>query len=255
MTRPIRSGDGAWRATTGAALVVALAGSVAGASAEAAVARTFFVVTVLAGLVAGAGLVGARTQAVMAIVAAALVLGQRVPGHPVADPPSPDWRGTLHLPGDRAEVRMRLDGPEWRAALARAATAWGLVCAEDVGTRPQALRLDLRTDRETVSLPVGAANAVGRARAGESRRYRVPVPLDALRGADAVTVAVALADDGPPLSLCGTHVIRPSWGEPTSVLIRADGVVEPAPSPRGPGRWGIELRLSDADGRVILAWY
>jgi hypothetical protein len=242
-----------WGWVTITSLAVVFAASVIVAPLETAIARGFFVVTVVGAIVAGAGLRGRRTQAIAAAIMALLVVGQRMPGgYPVADPPSPDWRAALTSPDDTATVQMRLDHPEFRAAVARAEAAWAYVCAEGIGGRDAALALDLRTDRTIITCILGAKNAVGaRSRPEQGGMYRTPVPLDTLR--TATQAMVSLRAPNGPVRVCGTHSIRPSWGEATSLLFR--GGVATAPSPKGPGRWVIELRLVDADDRLLIAWY
>ncbi len=247
---------GRMRAASVAATVAALAISVAGTPAQTAIARAFFVVTILAGLVAGAGLRGPRTQLAVALAALVLVIGQVIPGgRPVTEPPSPDWRAVLETTSDRAEVRMRLDASAWRDALGRASAAWAYVCAEGIGSREHALTLHVQTDQAQMAVPVGAPNAIGaRPRPEQGGMYRVPVRLDSLHEASVATLSVTLAGTSPtPVRLCGTHSIRPSWGEPTSALVR--GGIATAPGPKGPGRWVIELRLVGANDRLLLAWY
>lgn len=237
------------------ALAFALAASLIGAPLPTAIARAFFVVTVLAGLVAGAGLVGPRTQVGAALTALILVVGQTLPlSRSVADPPSPDWRRELESADDRAEVRMRLDAPGWRAALAGAADAWAYVCAEGVGASDSALTLRIQTDRDAWETTIGAGDAIGaRPRPEQGGMFRTAVPLSFLRGASEANFEVARTANAGVVRICGTHTIRPSWGEPTSLLVR--GGVSVAPSPKGPGRWVIELRLTDAQGRLLISWY
>ena len=242
-----------WRWLTIGSLLVAFAASVVATPADTAIARGFFVVTVVGGIVAGAGLRGRRTQAATAGIACLLVVGQRLPGGlPVADPPSPDWRAALTSPDDKATVQMRLDLPEFRAMVTRAASAWAYVCAEGFGGRDDALAVALHTDTTEFGFKLGAKDAIGaRPRPEQGGMYRAPVPLEALRGAAQASISVQ-APSGS-VRICGTHSIRPSWGEATSLLIR--GGVATAPSPKGSGRWVIELRLVDADERILLAWY
>ena len=242
-----------WQWATIGALVVAFASSVIETPTETAIARGFFVVTVVGGIVAGAGLRGPRTQAAAAVIVASLVVGQRLPGgRPVADPPSPDWRAELAEAYSVATVRMRLDLPEWRAAISRADSAWAYVCAEGLAGRDGALLLELQTDRTVFVAELGAKDAIGaRPRPEQGGMYRTPINLDVLRGTAHVTLSLS-APNGP-VRVCGTHSIRPSWGEPTSALIR-NGTAT-APSPKGPGRWVIELRLFGPNDRLLLAWY
>ena len=241
-----------WRWATLGSLALAFVASVAATSLDTAIARVFFVVTIVGGIVAGAGLRGRRTQAAVAASMALLVVGQRVPGHPVADPPSPDWRAALESPDDYATVMMRLDLPEFRAAASRAERAWVYVCAEGFGGRDDALALEVRTDQSTFSSTLGAKDAIGaRSRPEQGGMYRIPVPLETIRTASEATFSLR-APDGP-VRVCGTHSVRPSWGEATSVLLRQG--VATAPSPKGPGRWVIELRLVDPDDHLLIAWY
>jgi hypothetical protein len=245
-----------WGWVTIASLAVAFVSSVIATPVETAIARGFFVITVVGGIVAGAGLRGSRTQATVAIIASGLVLGQRAQGgHPVADPPSPDWRVALTSPDDAATVQMRLDEPGFRAVASRADSAWVYVCAEGIGGRDSGLVLDLRTDRTTVTVEFATKDAVGaRSRPGQGGMYRAPIDLEVLRQASIATLSLRAPHvQYTPVRICGTHSIRPSWGEATSVLIR--GGVASAPSPKGPGRWVIELRLVDPDDRLLLAWY
>ena len=241
-----------WRWVTIGSLVVAFAASVVAAPADTAIARGFFVVTVVGGIVAGAGLRGRRTQALSATILAALVVGQRTPGQSVADPPSPDWKVALASADDVASVRMRLDTPEFRVAASRADRAWAYVCAEGIGIGDGGLILNIRTDTAVATAQIGPADAIGaRPRPEQGGMYRTPIDLNVLR--DASQANLSLQAPRGPVRVCGTHSIRPSWGGPTSALIR--GGITTAPSPKGPGRWVIEIRLVGPDDRLLLAWY
>ena len=242
-----------WRWVTTGSLVVAFAASVVATPADTAIARGFFVVTIVGGIVAVAEVRGRRTQAATAGIACLLVVGQRLPGgFPVADPPSPDWRAALTSPTDTATVQMRLDLPQFRAMATRAASAWVYVCAEGFGGRDDALTVALHTDTTALGFTLGTNDAVGaRPRPEQGGMYRAPVPLEALRNATQASISVK-APSGS-VRICGTHSIRPSWGKATSMLIREGAAT--APSPKGPGRWVIELRLVGPDDRLLLAWY
>lgn len=241
-----------WRWVTIGSLVVAFAASVVATPADTAIARGFFIVTVVGGIVAGAGLRGRRTQALSATILAALVVGQRTPGYSVADPPSPDWKVALASADEVASVRMRLDTPEFRVAVSRADSAWAYVCAEGIGVGEGGLILDLRTDTAVATAQIGPTDAIGaRPRPNQGGMYRTPINLAVLR--DATQATFSLQAPLGPVRVCGTHSIRPSWGEPTSALVR--GGITTAPSPKGPGRWVIEIRLVGPEDRLMLAWY
>ena len=247
-----------WRWVTIGSLVVAFAVSVVATPADTAIARGFFVVTVVGGIVAGAGLRGRRTQAVSAIAACVLVVGQRTPGQPVADPPAPDWRVQLDNADDRATVVIGLEDPQWRTAMAQADGIGAYVCAEAIGDRERALMLTISGANGSMQVTLGSRQASGaRARPNQGGFYRADVPKAMLSGIPNVTVTVSRDDaDGPPAIapfLCGAHILRSSAYSSSSVLHRKGQML--VPGPKGPGRWVIELRAEGRDGRVLLAWY
>lgn len=247
-----------WGCVTIASLAIAISSSLLATPFETSLARGFFVVTVVGGIVAGAGLHGSRTQAMMAIIASGLVILQRMPGHPIADPPAPDWRVQLENADDQASVVIGLTDPEWQSAVTESDRIGAYVCAEAIGDRDRALTLTISGANGSMDFAIGAKQAIGaRARPNLGGFYRANIPKAILSGIPELTLSVTRddSDEEPNVApfLCGAHILRWSQNSSRSSLLRSGQLL--VPGPKGPGRWVIELRAEDANGHVILAWY
>ena len=248
-----------WQRVTITALVVAFTASVVATPSETAMARGFFVIAVVGGIVASAGLRGTRQQASVAVILSGLIVSQRLPwGHPVAEPPAPDWRVQLENVDDRASTVIVLAEPEWQAALARAHSVGVYICAEAIGQRDRALTLTLSGANGSMNFPIGTNQAFGaRARPNQGGFYRANVPKAIISGIPEITLSVTRDDfdERPSVApfICGAHILRSSRYASQSTLLRSGRLL--TPGPKGLGRWVIELRAEDAKGHVILAWY
>ncbi len=223
---------------------------------ETAVARGFFVVSIGFGLIAGSGLIGARTQFATAFVILTLAVAQRLPGQAVSNPPSPNWTRTISDTSELAEHRFSLTETAWKAALSKSSTTSLLVCAEAVLDQPDAMTVTIATNNGTVTRVVGAEDAHGaHPRPDRGGFYRMPIQRDLFDRAGEATVTVSTSKTlTPPLRLCGTHSIRPGVDPNASRFFSGTEWITP-PGPTSHTRWLIELRLADQHGRTILAWY
>ena len=237
-----------------AALTLVVA--IIGAPWETAIARGFFVVSIGFGIIAGSGLIGARTQFATALVILTLAVAQRLPGQPVSNPPSPNWTRTITGTSQVAEHRFSLFEPAWKTALSRSASTSLLVCAEAIFDQLDAMAVTITTTNGTFARVVGEEDVYGaRARPDRGGFYRIPVQRDLFDRADGATVTVSASQTRTrPFRLCGTHSIRPGVDPNASRFFDGTEWIAP-PGPTNHTRWLIELRLADKDGRTILAWY
>ncbi len=237
-----------------AALTLVVA--IIGAPWETAVARGFFVVSIGFGLIAGSGLIGARTQFGTAFVIFILAVAQRLPGQPVSNPPSPNWTRTITDTRQVAEHRFSLSESAWKTALSKSANTSLLVCAEAILDQLDAMTVTITTANGTLARVVGAEDAYGaHPRPDRGGFYRIPIQRDLFDRADGATVTVSASQTRtPPLRLCGTHSIRPGVDPNASRFFDGTEWIAP-PGPTSHTRWLIELRLADQGGRTILAWY
>ncbi|MSQ43068.1 MAG: hypothetical protein EXR45_02495 [Chloroflexi bacterium] len=223
---------------------------------ETAVARGFFVVSIGFGLIAGTGLIGARTQFATAFVVLTLAVAQRLPGQAVSNPPSPNWTRTIADTNQVAEHRFSLAEAAWKNALSNSANTSLLVCAEAVLDQPDAMTVTVATSNGTLTRLIGAEHAYGaHPRPDRGGFYRIPIQRELFDRVEEATVTVSASTTRtPPLRLCGTHSIRPGVDPNASRFFSGTEWVAP-PGPTSHTRWLIELRLADKDGRTILAWY
>jgi hypothetical protein len=110
-----------------AALIV----SIAGTPLSAALARLFFVVVMLGGLVATLGRLSASVATFTATAALVLVSVQRLPVRPVVDPPSSQWTQPLQGPDQvvRHVIQLPVGQGQWSELWHRAAGAAVWICA------------------------------------------------------------------------------------------------------------------------------
>ncbi len=223
---------------------------------ETAIARGFFVVSIGFGLIAGSGLIGARTQFATGFVILTLAVAQRLPGQPVSNPPSPNWTRTIADTSQVAEHRFSLSETAWKTALSKSANTSLLVCAEAILDQLDAMTVTIATSNGTFARVVGAEDAYGaHPRPDRGGFYRIPIQRDLFDRVDGATVTVSASQTHtPPLRLCGTHSIRPGVDPNASRFFDGTEWIAP-PGPTGHTRWLIELRLTDQAGRTILAWY
>jgi hypothetical protein len=235
----------------GAALLVSLVG----VSPPSALARLFFVAVLLGAVVAGAGLVGSRTQLVTAAVLLVLVVLGRAIDRPVTEPPSSQWTRPLVGPEQliQHEIAVPAGTPSWEAVWRRASGAFVYVCARSPleaadGVELQANGVSLGTITEALAAgPRPGPTFVG--------FYRVPVEravLERETPARFVLRRQTGATSGP-VPVCGTFAIRPTAGQGASRYF--DGASWWLPGVTQRGRFTIELRLEDAQGRPFWVAY
>lgn len=243
------------RVLSWALLGVAAVVSLVAVPAPTLLARLFFVLVVLTGLVAGAGLVGPRVQLVTAAAILLLSGAERLPIRPLHDPPLGQWTVELTSTTQVVEHTLQLPvtSPQWARLWQEAASAHVYLCAQ--GTVYPEQDLLVEANGEPLGT-VGPGEIYGPPRGDTTLGfYRLPVSREFLEAHQPLTVRIrrTSARDDRPVALCGTFSYRPTASPLSSVL--RDGGVPWFPWQDRQGRFIVEVRLEAADGRILAAWY
>ncbi len=236
-------------------VALAVAVSVAVVPSSAALARLFFVVVILGGLVATLGRLSASVATLAATAALLLVGVQRLPVRPVIDPPSSQW--TQPLRGPDQVVRHIIDLPvgqkQWSELWRRAAAAAVWVCAR--GPLAPSDGLELLVNGQLQATITEEAAAGPRPQPTSIGFYRVPVERALLERSRPATFELhrAAGATSRPIEICGTFTYQPTAGIESSTFF--DGVAWSSPGPSRQGRFVIELRFENAAGQVFAAFY
>lgn|GEM_PF-801655 len=234
-----------------AALIV----SIAGTPLSAALARLFFVVVMLGGLVATLGRLSASVATFTATAALVLVSVQRLPVRPVVDPPSSQWTQPLQGPDQvvRHVIQLPVGQGQWSELWHRAAGAAVWICAR--GPLVPSDGLQLVVNGQLLATITEEAAAGPRPQPTSIGFYRVPVERTLLERSRPATFELrrAAGADGRPIDICGTFTYRPTAGIESSTFF--DGVVWSSPGPSRQGRFVIELRFENAAGQIFAAFY
>jgi hypothetical protein len=221
-------------------------------------ARLFFVATVGAALVGAARLAGVRAQVVAAGVLLLLAVGERAIPRPLVDPPSSQWTVPLGTPDQmiRHTMRLPVGQPSWERTWQRAADAAVFVCARGPLAAEDGLQL-LVNDQSLGTIT--QEQAIGpRPQPTSIGFYRIRVSREVLERAQPATFVLRHAPTTPEaarreVEICGTFTYRPTAGLDSSAFF--DGVRWTSPGPTQQGRYLVELRIEDREGRAIAAIY
>jgi len=229
--------------------------SLAGVPAATAVARLFFLVVLVPGLIAGAGLLGRRAQIGVAAALLVLAVMQRAIDRPVAQPPSSQWTSELRGPDQviRHTIILPLGTREWQSWWRRASGAAVYVCARGPLRAEDGLQLWLNGTRLAT---IAQEQAIGpRPQPTSVGFYRLPVERgDLERNARAVFELRRPPDATVrPVEVCGTFSYRPTAGLEASAFF--DGRFWSSPGTERRGRFIVELRIEKDPGRPLAALY
>lgn len=238
-----------------ALLLLALGVTLTGVSPATGAARLFFVVVLLGGSVAAAALIGSRAQLTVAALLLLLLTAQRLLDRPLATPPSSQWTTPLAAPAEiiRHTIRLPIGEPTWNRLWSRAAGAAAYVCARGPLDHQDGLLLSLGADplailtQEQATGPRPQPTSIG--------FYRIPIARPLLERQPEAVFTLRRAPDAPPrpIDICGSFAYHPTAGQNASAFF--DGALWSSPGATKGGRYLIELRLEDADGRPFHIWY
>lgn len=238
-----------------ALLLLALGVTLTGTTPATGAARLFFVVFLLGGIVAAASLIGSRAQLTAAAILLLLVSAQRLLDRPLATPPSSQWTTPLTTSEEivRHTIRLPLGEPIWERLWNRAADAAAYVCARGPLEHQDGLLLSLGPEplatltQKQATGPRPQPTSIG--------FYRIPIARAHLERQPEAVFTLRRAAGAPPrpIDICGTFAYRPTAGQNASAFF--DGALWTSPGATKGGRYLIELRLEDADGRPFHIWY
>ena len=229
--------------------------SVIAAPVPSATARLFFVVLLGGALIAALSVVGRHAQTAAALTLLALVLGQIALQNPISPPPSSQWTVALSAPAER--IRHTIAPPTgsaaWSRWWSRATQAAVYVCARGPLTESDGLDLFIggglltRITQAHASGPRPQPTSVG--------FYRIPLDRSMIETTTPIDMELRRAPGSSPrpIEVCGTFTHRPTAGIESSAFF--DGGTWKSPGVSQRGRYVIEVRLEDADGRVVAALY
>jgi hypothetical protein len=238
-------------------LLLVAAVSAIGVPAETVLARLFFVMVLVGGVVAALSVLGGRAQLAASLAVLGLVVVQMTAQRPIQDPPSSQWTVELRGPGQliRHVIAPPLGSAGWDRAWAAASGAAAYVCARGPLEDRDGLDLYLngqRLDRLTQEVAFGP-----RPQPSSVGFYRVPVPRTVVERQPRLVFELRRDPAAPatarPVEICGTFTYRPTAGLDSSAFF--DGGTWTSPGPMQRGRYLIELRVERDPGRPLLALY
>jgi hypothetical protein len=213
-------------------------------------ARLFFLTVLATGLVAGARLIGQRTQVGVAALLLALVLVQRAIDRPVTEPPSNQWTATLSA-GQiiRHTIKAPVATREWQRWWQEATGAAAYVCARGPLTPADGLQLYLN-DRLVGTIAQDVAFGI-RPEPTSIGFYRLPVTRAALEEQQPSVFELRRAQGATPrpIEVCGTSTYNPTAGLEASAFF--NGSTWSSPGPTQHGRYLIELRIEQGAGEGL----
>lgn len=202
-----------------------------------------------------------RLQVAAAAVMVVASVAQQVPRRAMLLPEQVRWSATLSAPGDAIRQRIELPAPEdtvWTRVWQKATHAALVICSERA-VAPEARVTVLPSGITGVASPVALASLERTGKPEEMGWYALPVMHQLLLGTRRLDVVVERTGaEGVPALLCGGRddPARPGAGGSErrrngqwSAAHLADQPLPPVLGRPPAGRYYVELRLYDAQGR------
>lgn len=226
-----------------------------GAPLPTVVARLWFVCALGGAVVAALAVVGPRAQTVAGSLLLVLALGQSAVQRTIPEPPSSQWTVALRTPAERIRhtIALPVGTAEWNRWWSRATGAAAYVCAR--GPLAEVDGLDLFAGDQHLAR-ITQSEAIGpRPQPTSVGFYRVPIERTLLESGEPLVLELRRAPDAAPrpLEICGTFTYRPTAGIESSTFF--DGLTWKSPGMTRRGRFLIELRIEEGEGRAVAALY